>query len=180
MPTPAASETPAKVLDDRGCVIDAKGHAVQFILAEYSEPIAQRLGRDPVASDLTGPHGVFIESMPDVDGDATQETVVSEGYSWGVHASLHVLYFSNNGCRKLAGGIVNGPLNPLPSETAGILDLEATWSHGCAGNDYEWTQVSVGRQRLSVYRQGYVPSLQREREGQSCSWGSEHAQALPR
>ena len=28
---------------------------------------------------------------------------------------------------------------PLSTQTAGVRDLEATWSNGCAGDDFKWS-----------------------------------------
>lgn len=143
-PGPVASAAPVasapEPVDAEGCVRAPRRHAVAFVLAHHAAPVAERLGRPPVESDFEGAGTCLATTeLPDVDGDGAPETVVSEGCSWGTAAALQLLYFSARGCPRFAGALVNGELSPRAESAAGVRDLEATWSNGCAGGDFAWT-----------------------------------------
>jgi hypothetical protein len=131
---------PKAVIDEHGCVHNPLAHAGQFILDHHAARVAERLGRVPELADFNATSSCLsISSLPDLDGDETDETEVVEECSWGTYAGLHLLYFSNQGCPRFAGDLINGGLSPLGTKGAGVRDLEATWSNGCAGGDFAWT-----------------------------------------
>lgn len=139
----APEEKPALVaaVDANGCVQDPMAHAAQLIVSHHAATVGERLGRPPVLADFEQASMCFATStLPDLDGDDVEETQVVEGCSWGNHGGLHALYLSNNGCTRFAGDLVSGELSPLTTQAAGVRDLEATWSNGCAGNDFSWTR----------------------------------------
>lgn len=132
---------PEGIVDEKGCVLDPRAHGVQLILEHHASTVAERLGRAPEAADFGGKASCLsTESLPDVDGDGVDEVVVEEGCSWGTHAALQLLYFSNKGCPRFVGDLVDGPLTPLDTRNAGVRDLDATWANGCAGEDFAWTR----------------------------------------
>jgi len=146
----AGASTPHAVVDEKGCIADPVAHGAQWILEKHGAELAKELGRAPTSADVTDPHCFGSYPLADLDGDGTPELEVSSGCAWGVHAALHVLYFSNRGCRKLAGDLVDGELRPLATRSHGVLDIEATWSNGCAGNDYGWQRYRWNGKRYAL------------------------------
>lgn len=129
------------IVDEQGCVLSPLAHGAQFTLSHHAANVAARLGQAPTLADFEAPNRCFSEaSLPDLDGDGIDETEVVEGCSWGSYGGLHLLYFSNKGCPRFAGDLVSGELSPLSTKGAGVADLEASWSSGCAGNDFTWTR----------------------------------------
>jgi hypothetical protein len=138
------------VVDEQGCVKSPLAHGAQFTLSHYAATLAERLGKPPTLADFEAPNRCFSEAaVPDLDGDGIDETEVVEGCSWGSYGGLHLLYFSNKGCPRFAGDLVSGELSPLSTQASGVRDLSATWSSGCAGNDFKWTHY---RWNGSAYR----------------------------
>lgn len=140
---PEALPPPAKpkvVVDERGCVRSPADHAVEYILSHHASEVAERLGRAPVASDFDTASCLSTTSLPDVDGDGADETVVTEGCSWGQVAGLHLLYRSNLGCPLLTGEFVSGTLTRGEGKGGAPRDLETSTSNGCAGNDFVWAR----------------------------------------
>lgn len=130
--------------DAPACIEDPFAHAAAVLVDDWSDVISERTEKPVVLSDYPRP-GVGCASMStvaDLDGDDKPETEVIESCSWGTQGALHVLYFSNHGCVRFAGALVAGELSPLETTHNGVRDLEATWSNGCAGADYEWTRFA--------------------------------------
>jgi hypothetical protein len=125
-------------VDDRGCIVDPAEYGSHLILERHAAELAERLDRPATPSDVTDPMCFGSAILPDLDGDGANDSEVTEGCTWGVHASLHLVYLSNSGCRLFAGEILDGELRPLASKSRGVRDLEANWSNGCAGNDFQW------------------------------------------
>jgi hypothetical protein len=134
----SAPEVPA--VDEHGCVRDAKKHATEVALAKFRSQIADRLGREPTASDFDAPNCASSEPFGDVDGDGQDDDDISLCLTSGTLTWTHYLYFSNRGCPKAAGEISHGELHVLDSKSHGVKDLEATGSNGCAGLDFTWTR----------------------------------------
>lgn len=128
----------AVVAPEDACVHDAESDAAHRILERHASELGDRLDRPAALEDVANPHCLSTTSLGDVDGDGIDDADVSEGCSWGTVASLHLLYFSRGGCPAFAGELVDGELRPLEARTHGVQDLEATWSNGCAGNDFGW------------------------------------------
>jgi hypothetical protein len=128
------------ILDERGCVTNAPEHAARFILEQHRTKLAEAFGRPVALPDVKDPHCFGSQALPDLDGDGQDEIDVSRGCAWGMYAALHVLYFSNRGCRRFAGAVIDGELRALETSNAGVRDVEATWSAGCAGRNFGWTR----------------------------------------
>jgi hypothetical protein len=130
------------VTDDHGCVTNPFRHAVRHLVDCYGQEVAAATGKVPDPSDYSQPgsHCTGLSALPDLDGDGAQEVEVTEGCSWGTHAWLHVVYFSNRGCVRFAGSLVAAELEPAESASQGVRDVESTVADGCAGNDFTWTR----------------------------------------
>jgi hypothetical protein len=124
------------------CVADAAEHGATLVLARHSAELSERLGRPVRRADVTDPRCVASTTIADLDGDGAPDLEISEGCTWGTYGALRLLYFSNHGCRRFAGELVSGELRPLATRRGGVRDLEATWSNGCAGNDFVWQRYS--------------------------------------
>jgi len=122
------------------CIEQPFPHAAQIIVRQYSAEISQRIGRPVTLADYPHPGAscTGVAQLPDLDGDGVAETEITEGCSWGMHGWLQLIYFSNRGCLRYGGALLAGELTPLTTASQGIRDLEATWSNGCAGNDFIW------------------------------------------
>jgi hypothetical protein len=137
--TTATPPTGGAVVDEKGCVVDVLAHAARIIVEQHGKEVSEQLGRPVQLADFTK-LGNDVHSLPDLDGDGAEETEVTEDCCWGVYASLHVLYLSSHGCLRFAGELVDSELSALDTAHAGVRDLEATWSNGCAGQDFAWTR----------------------------------------
>ncbi len=136
-----------------GCLADARAHAVPWILRHHRAELAQQLGRPATRADLNVARCQSVETMPDLDGDGVDETVVLQECFWGVKAMLHAVYFSNRGCLRFAGAMVSGAVLPLATRTRGVLDVETIWADGCAGADFTWAHYRwTGRTYRAVDR----------------------------
>ena len=137
----APAAAPVVVIDAAGCVTNPSLHAAQRIVRHHAAEVEERLGRPPRLGDFETPSACFaVASLPDLDGDGLVETEVLESCSWGTAGALHMLYFSSRGCARFAGELVSAELSPLSTQAAGVADLEATWSNGCAGRDFTWSR----------------------------------------
>jgi hypothetical protein len=128
----------AGLVDGKGCVADAPAHAARLVLQGHAREVSERLGRPARLSDIADPHCFASSALADLDDDGIDDLEVTESCTWGTQAALHLLYFSNHGCRMFAGELVSAELQPLASKSLRVRDLEEIRSNGCAGNDFTW------------------------------------------
>ena len=149
-------ERPSVIASDRrasaaGCVIDPWAHAARVLVDRYGDHLAAG-GARPRLAELAapGPWCTAVASLPDLDGDGVAEVEVTEACSYGTYGALHLLYLSSHGCQRFAGELVAGELQPGDGVTAGLRDLEARWSNGCAGAQFVWTRYAWTGQRYEA------------------------------
>ena len=151
MPEPAkpeperapAVEVEAEVDGPAACIPDPWSHAAWRLVEDHGARLELDGERPTIAElDAPGPWCTAVTSLPDLDGDGVEEVEVNEGCSYGSYGSLHFLYLSNHGCTRFAGELVAGELWRGEGGRGGVRDLEAHWSNGCAGNDFEWTRYA--------------------------------------
>jgi hypothetical protein len=136
----AATPPPSgAAVNEKGCVADPLADAARIIIERHGQEVSEQLGRPALRADVAKSKA-DLQSLPDLDGDGVEESEVTESCCWGVHASLHLLYLSNHGCRRFAGELLDSELSALDTAHAGVRDLEARWSNGCAGADFAWTR----------------------------------------
>ena len=137
--TGATPPTGGAAADEKACVVDPLADAARFIVGRHGKEASEQLGRPARLADFAKTKA-DLHSLPDLDGDGVEDTEVTESCCWGIHASLHLLYFSNHGCLRFAGELVDSELTALDTTHGGVRDLEATWSNGCTGWDFAWTR----------------------------------------
>jgi hypothetical protein len=137
-------------VDAAGCVVDPLRHALPIALERHGDVVSETLGRPAQLADLANSGCLAVMTLPDLDGDGIDEREVNLACHWGTYGSLHILYFSNQGCERLADIFVAGELVAGELEHRGVRDLEATWSNGCAGLDFEWTRYRWDGQGYQV------------------------------
>ncbi|MEZ4439137.1 MAG: hypothetical protein R3B72_08610 [Polyangiaceae bacterium] len=146
---PTTPPTPTTPAPPSGCIANAADDAPSRLFADAAQLVEEAFqANDEVVSEAGLRRRLEPVPLEDLDRDGTADEAQTIGF--GTYGAIQAVYVSNRGCRRFVGVVVAGELGAASSDSRGLRDVEARWSNGCAGNDFDWTRWSYDGTRYQV------------------------------